>query len=186
MLSFDFYTTLGSFNGEKTEVDAANSLLSNIYNQFIKDLRELKNENQRLWFCAKGFWLAPSDTSFNKPLENKAKHLKPGDDIIDILKHHYVLAQKHPEFEGICFYSWESGAPFVGNESTWGIALEAFMRKDITYTEEMFSFAGDEYAGNYYREDLLKHFQQVAREIIINNDHKPHYYISKTELLPWK
>lgn len=160
LLSFDFHTTLGTY-GNKEADGALAGILSTLYETFIEDLIKLKNDNQRLWFCAKGFWIAPSDTSFNNPLENKAEHLKPGDDIISILKHHYMLAQKHEDFEGICFYSWESGPPFVGDESTWGIALEAFMRQDITYTKEMFSFAGDEYAGNHYREDLVKHFQQL-------------------------
>lgn len=182
LLSFDFYCTLGTY-------DKQESLFKTLYDIFIDDLVKLKKDDQKLWFCAKGFWLSQDNPSFNTVLENFEEGLEPGDDIISILKHHYIYAQdpKYHDFEGICFYSWECGAPFVGNnDATWGIALEAFMRQDMTFTEDMFSCCGKDYAGNFYREDVLKHFQQVNSKLIENNKHKPHYYVSKDELIPRK
>ena len=126
-------------------------------------------------------YVAPSDTSFNSPLENRTEGLEPGDDIIDILKWHWTLAQEYHDFEGICFYSWENGY-----YDTWGIALESFMREDLSYTADQFERAGDEYAGTYYREDLVKHFQQVCRALIQNNEHKPYYCLGNGEFVAWK
>lgn len=180
LLGFDFYTTLGSY--DKEETNEIYQILHRAYIEwFVADLIELKNPDQKLWFCAKGFWVAPSDASFNSPLENRTEGLEPGDDIIDILKWHWTLAQEYHDFERICFYSWENGY-----YDTWGIALESFMREDLSYTADQFERAGDEYAGTYYREDLVKHFQQVCRALIQNNEHKPYYCLGNGEFVAWK
>ncbi|HQC55235.1 MAG TPA: hypothetical protein PKX91_05900 [Clostridia bacterium] len=181
LLGFDFYTTLGFYDNYE-ETDSVYKILHSAYvDWFITDLCALRKPHQKLWFCAKGFWVAPSDPSFNNtPLENRTEGLEPGDDIIDILKWHWKFAQEYQDFEGICFYSWENGY-----YDTWGIALESFMREDLSYTADQFERAGEEYAGTYYREDLLKHFQQVCRELILNNEHKPHYYLDG-EFIAWK
>ncbi len=90
LLSFDFYCSLGAYGED--DKNPLNVIYATIYDWFIQDLIELKKDHQKLWFCAKGFWLSKDDPSFNTILKNSTEGLKPGDDLINILKHHYALA----------------------------------------------------------------------------------------------
>ncbi len=60
------------------------------------------------------------------------------------------------------------------------------MRTDMEFAKDMFSCCGEDYGFNFYREDLVKYFQQVNYELLKKHENKPHYYISEDELVPRK
>lgn len=130
ILAFDFYSAWEQF--------------SELYLSLFQQLKDLCNENQKIWLVPKGFY---ADKGYNALIENW--NAPAGDELINCLVGHYKLALNDPKVEGMVVFSYRDGT-----FSDWGISVENFVLKDSPH----------------YREDVKLYYQQIGRAIMRNAD----------------